>query len=96
MQVSKFQALVDHHVPWAMAVIYGDALKLQEHHIFEHQLTIPILRKALFVNTNVNMRQAKALFRDGDFIRGRKRLAAVLRMTDNTIQITEHQCTLSP
>lgn len=59
LKVSNFHKLLEYHVPWALAIVCGDSLTLQEKHKFEFDLLVPLLRKALFVNVSVNIRQAK-------------------------------------
>ena len=58
-----FQNLIDKHVPWALTFLFHtpDGI-LQEQHKFAFDLRNPQLKRALFLNIQVNTNQAKYVF----------------------------------
>lgn len=74
--------MLENQVPWAVAFAYYpkvgiifETLKLQHKKLWRQQ------KRALTINTNVNLTQAYGLWRDGEEYKARKRVFFVLQMT---------------
>eukprot|EP01127_Copromyxa_protea_P012201 TRINITY_DN3152_c0_g1_i1.p1 TRINITY_DN3152_c0_g1~~TRINITY_DN3152_c0_g1_i1.p1 ORF type:complete len:479 (-),score=78.61 TRINITY_DN3152_c0_g1_i1:241-1677(-) len=89
--LSNFQKSLDQHVPWVLPFLfYPPEGILQEEYKFKNQeIEIMKLRRALFTNQEVNLRQAKTLWRDADYYRAKKRVFVVFQMINFSIQILQ-------
>jgi hypothetical protein len=77
-----FEALLEDHVPWAVAFAYYppcgivfETLKLVHHQVWRQQ------KRALTINSQVNLNQAAALWRHQEEYKAKKRVFFVLQMT---------------
>lgn len=79
---SYFEGLLEDHVPWAVAFAYYPPCGI----VFEtiklsHQQLWRQYKRALSINSQVNLNQAAALWRHGEVYKSRKRIFFVLQMT---------------
>lgn len=73
--------MLDQHVPWVIPFLSYDSSGIWlNNHKFEFKLRLPQLKKALFININVNMNQAKSFWRGGEIRKSKKRVYYVLQI----------------
>lgn len=90
-EVSVWENKLDQHVPWALQMLYyneeGIVLESRKFHM---DIRLPKLKKALGLNTEVNLRQAKGFWRDGDIRKSKKRVFYVLQIVTLMTQLVQH------
>src|SRR5690349_6417676 len=98
-------ALLDQHVPWAVQFLYfpPSAIVFEKEPLsllltnsnpsnirFSFDLQYTLLNRATSLNTTVNERQARGMWREGDVRRSKKKIFYIIQITQLMTQIAQH------
>jgi hypothetical protein len=79
-----FSQLVEHlqqHTPWVLPFLFYPAEGIAEETLqFPKEVELMRLRRALLTNQEVNLRQARGLWRDGEHYKSKKRCVGIIQI----------------
>lgn len=82
MSLTNFHRMMEDHVPFILPFVFypPSGIILQTLDFSSFRIQLPKLKKALLVNQDVNLKQARNIWRDGEIYRCKKRVFFVVQM----------------
>ena len=82
---------LDEHIPWAIPFLFFPEYGIVKEDVeFEFVLEYRRLKRAILTNQDINLRQAKSFWRDGDILRAKKRVSHVFQMLHWCLDLLRH------